>query len=69
LRVWFDVIYPQRCNVHLQASSNGRFSTSFAETARGDRRDPPMVERHEAVSQRDRVIGWSVSGCVSERAM
>jgi hypothetical protein len=50
LRVWFDVIYPQRYNVHLRAYIEWEgFSTSYSDTANAADHDAilRMVERHE----------------------
>ena len=50
LRVWFDLIYPQRYNAHLRAYIEWEgFSTSYAETACAANHDAilGMVERHE----------------------
>ena len=50
LRVWFDLIYPQRYNVHLRPYLEWEgFSTTFAETARAADHGAilEMVERHE----------------------
>ena len=50
LRVWFDLIYPQRYNAHLWAYIEWEgFSTSYADTACATSHDAilGMVERHE----------------------
>ena len=61
LRVWFDVIYPQRYNVHLRPFLEWEgFSTSYADTARAADHGVilDMVERHEGPESRAIARGW-----------
>ena len=71
LRVWFDVIYPQRYNVHLRPFLEWEgFSTSYADTARAADHGTilDMVERHEGPeSRRSHGAGWRSAGRVFDR--